>query len=270
MLHYRLKRSFPGRGAPRLLAIILVVLALLAMPAGAVMAQPGSATAQGEQPACVWFQATANSVCHGFLRYWQTYGGLAIFGDPVSDEFADNGVTVQYFERARFEWHPGSDPARWDVQLGRLGAEAVGTDLAATLNLLRAKLAPFTDIDAAKSAGWNLVPGLDMCMDNPGVGGMGIHYINTAMLDTSLDPLTPEAMVYQPGPGGKLTLGAVEWIVPADKWDAQAHGQLLPDVLGHQLHLNQELGVYILHAWILTDNPAGMFQDWNPSVTCPM
>lgn len=28
-----------------------------------------------------------------------------------------------WFERARFEWHPGSDPARWDVMLGRVGAE---------------------------------------------------------------------------------------------------------------------------------------------------
>jgi len=33
---------------------------------------------------------------------------------------------VQYFERARFEWHPGSAPGRFDVLLGRLGAEELG------------------------------------------------------------------------------------------------------------------------------------------------
>jgi hypothetical protein len=33
---------------------------------------------------------------------------------------------VQYFERARFEYHPGSAPARFDVLAGRIGAEAIG------------------------------------------------------------------------------------------------------------------------------------------------
>ncbi len=251
------------------LGMVLFVLAVLSVPAGVVLAQPGTATLQGQETSCVYFQQTGHDVCNGFLRYWQTYGGAAIFGYPVSDEFVDNNVTVQYFERARFEWHPGSDPAHWDVQLGRLGAEAVGTDMDNTLNLLRANVDAFKNPDAAKSAGWNFVPGLDNCFNNPGIGGMGFHLINTGMLDTSVDPLTPEALVYQPDANGNLTLGAVEWIVPADKWDAEAHGGLLPVVLGHQLHLNEALGVYILHAWIFTDNPAGMFNDWNPNVSCP-
>jgi hypothetical protein len=33
-----------------------------------------------------------------------------------------DGVTVQWFEGARFEWHPGAWPARYDVMLGRIGA----------------------------------------------------------------------------------------------------------------------------------------------------
>jgi hypothetical protein len=39
-------------------------------------------------------------------------------------------------------------------------------------------------------------------------------------------------------------------------------------VLGHHLHLNPGLGVYVLHAWIFKNNPAGIFEDWNPNVTC--
>ena len=31
----------------------------------------------------------------------------------------------------------------------------------------------------------------------------------------------------------------------------------------------EQLGVYILHAWIWKNNPAGMFEDWNPKVSCP-
>jgi hypothetical protein len=40
-------------------------------------------------------------------------------------------------------------------------------------------------------------------------------------------------------------------------------------VLGQHLHLNPALGVYILHAWIWRYNPSGIFQDWNPMVSCP-
>jgi hypothetical protein len=39
-------------------------------------------------------------------------------------------------------------------------------------------------------------------------------------------------------------------------------------VLGQHLHLNAGLGVYVLHAWIFMNNPAGIFEDWNPDVTC--
>ncbi len=41
----------------------------------------------------------------------------------MREEFQQNGLTVQYFERARFEWHPGAWPSRYDVELGLLGDE---------------------------------------------------------------------------------------------------------------------------------------------------
>ena len=37
--------------------------------------------------------------------------------------FDGREYTVQYFERQRFEWHPGAWPDRYDVLLGRLGAQ---------------------------------------------------------------------------------------------------------------------------------------------------
>ena len=133
---------------------------------------------------------------------------------------------------------------------------------------VRAATARFQRTEAAQAAGWDLVPGLDHCFDNPGVGAMGFHYINTGLLDTELDPLLPEAMVYAPLRNGKLKLGAVEYIVPAEAWDTAGHSEP-PQVLGHSLHLNEALGVYVLHAWIWKHNPAGIFEDWNPRVACP-
>lgn len=133
---------------------------------------------------------------------------------------------------------------------------------------LRAATTQFHSLEKATSAGYGLVPGLDHCFVNPGVGAMGYHYINTDILDTTVDPLQPEAMVYAPGPNGKLKLAAVEFIVPADAWDASENTEL-PSLYGRSFHLNEALGVYVLHAWIWKNNPAGMFEDWNTKVSCP-
>ena len=63
-----------------------------------------------------------------FFDYWQAHGGLAQQGLPLSDEFDEVNPTdgktyrVQYFERARFEYHP-ENQAPYDVLLGLLGRE---------------------------------------------------------------------------------------------------------------------------------------------------
>jgi hypothetical protein len=156
--------------------------------------------------------------------------------------------------------------------IGLVVALATGTVTAAFasgqdgLAAVRAATARFHDTKTAQAAGYVKVAGLDYCFNNPGVGGMGFHLINTSLLDTQLDALHPEAMVYAPGDDGELQLVAVEYIVPAAAWDL-GHTQL-PSVLGQNLHLNAALGVYILHAWIWKHNPSGIFQDWNPKVSC--
>jgi hypothetical protein len=132
---------------------------------------------------------------------------------------------------------------------------------------VRGAVAKYHRVEAAQDAGWGLLPGLDHCFEHPD-GGMGIHYIDGAAIDTTLDPLHPEALVYNHLPNGKLRLGAVEYIVPIADWDAEGHGHP-PMVLGQHLHPNEALGVYVLHAWIFTHNPDDIFNDWNPNVSCP-
>jgi len=86
--------------------------------------QSFSAPATFEKPDCTYFPETGRSLCAGFRAYWEQFGGLAVYGYPISGEFVDgSGHTVQWFERARFEWHPGQWPERYDVLLGRVGAE---------------------------------------------------------------------------------------------------------------------------------------------------
>ncbi len=87
-----------------------------------------------------YFKETGHAIAPQFWDYWNGHGlefdgrrgtsmaeSLALFGYPISEatmETNANGdqVLTQWFERARFEYHP-NNPAVYRVLLGRLGAE---------------------------------------------------------------------------------------------------------------------------------------------------
>ncbi|CAA9559582.1 MAG: hypothetical protein AVDCRST_MAG18-968 [uncultured Thermomicrobiales bacterium] len=72
-----------------------------------------------------YFPQTGQGVGGWFLGYWRERGGVNVFGFPISGEITENGRTVQYFERARFELVPGgTDPAS-GIALGQIGREAL-------------------------------------------------------------------------------------------------------------------------------------------------
>ncbi len=78
-----------------------------------------------------YFAETQHLLQGGFLNYWRGFGGLAQFGYPLTDEFAEvnpsdgRTYTVQYFERARFEYHPEYAGTFNEVLLGLLGVDSV-------------------------------------------------------------------------------------------------------------------------------------------------
>jgi hypothetical protein len=78
---------------------------------------------------CATFNETGHTLCGGFRGYWEANGGLWMFGYPISEEFQEQNwdtgqtYTVQYFERARFEWHPDNAGTPYEVLLGRLSAQ---------------------------------------------------------------------------------------------------------------------------------------------------
>lgn len=92
----------------------------------ATVFQPWAALQSFAQPGCRTFSETKKTVCGRFLQYWQTNGGLAQQGFPISEEFTEvsdldgKRYTVQYFERAVFERHPENQPP-YDVLLSQLG-----------------------------------------------------------------------------------------------------------------------------------------------------
>jgi hypothetical protein len=98
---------------------LLMVLASVLPAAGSSSAQSDSRT----------FPETGYTVTGRFLQYWDEHGGLAQQGYPISDvlgEISDTDgklYTVQYFERAVFEYHPENQPPN-DVLLSLLGSFA--------------------------------------------------------------------------------------------------------------------------------------------------
>src|ERR671922_1884937 len=69
----------------------------------------------------VYFVETGHNVRGGFLAYFNRAGGLDQFGFPRTEEFVEDGLTVQYFQRARFEFHPEHAGTPYEVELGLLG-----------------------------------------------------------------------------------------------------------------------------------------------------
>jgi hypothetical protein len=78
------------------------------------------------EPNARTFPETGKRLGGLFRSYWESHGGLAQQGFPISDEFDEvsdlDGKTyrVQYFERAVFEQHPENAPP-YNVLLSQLG-----------------------------------------------------------------------------------------------------------------------------------------------------
>lgn len=125
----------------------------------------------------------------------------------------------------------------------------------------------FAEVGAAESAGYASTAADLGCFHDAESGGMGVHWLRTDLLDADLDPLTPEALVYELGEDGEpVALVAHEYIVPVGAWDSAEP----PELFGTQLHEHPVLPLWVLHAWVYRDNPSGTFADFNPDVAmCP-
>lgn len=140
----------------------------------------------------------------------------------------------------------------------------------------RAATARFNSLNQAEAAGYALPPGgpLHECIASfDGSGAMGYHFINFGLLDATIDPTAPEALVYAPDGNGRLKLVAVEYVVFQEPWIAE-HGAALPALFGEEFHTvgfpnrYEVPAFFALHAWIWEPNPAGTFADFNPNVSC--
>ncbi len=134
---------------------------------------------------------------------------------------------------------------------------------------VRAAVQQFANVNNATAAGYGPFLG---CVSGPDHGAMGIHYVNGALLNGTVDVQHPQALIYEPSSESKLTLVGVEYIADAATWLSSHSG---PPVLDGQVFNFVDSpnrfnipSFFELHVWAFRNNPQGSFVDWNNHVSC--
>lgn len=102
-----------------------VLKILIMVLVAAVLLVPSATAVRASGPDARYFAQTGHTVRGAFLFFFDAHGGVDVFGYPLTEEILEDGRIVQYFQRARFEWHP-DNPQRYRVQLGLLGQQIHG------------------------------------------------------------------------------------------------------------------------------------------------
>ena len=141
--------------------------------------------------------------------------------------------------------------------------------------VVRAATAPYHSLDRAQRDGYTILfdTAGKACIEEPNVGGMGVHFVKGALVgDSVIRPRQPEAVIYRLDKNGKLVLAAAEYVVIQGAWDAEHRKP--PALFGHEFMLTgapNRFGLppyYSLHVWAWYHNPGGAFEMWNPRVDC--
>jgi hypothetical protein len=166
-----------------------------------------------------------------------------------------------------------------------------------TLDEVRAATARFQNVEVALAEGYVRDP-TDMCdvasmMGRPAaLGGMGIHFFRPDLLGITAPPnprvdgngthtdfRKPSILIYEPRADGSLELVAVENLVFKKAWHEAGnagrptfHGveydYMLDDPETPIDEAHNFAPHYDRHVWLYRPNAAGMFAQFNPTVTC--
>ena len=166
-----------------------------------------------------------------------------------------------------------------------------------TLAEVRAATEKYQDVAVALAEGFIRDPA-DMCETAPMMGrpasdgAMGVHYFRPDMLGitgppnprvngngTHTDFRVPAILIYEPQADGSMQLVAVENLVFQASWAAAGHSEPPtfhgvpydnmkddPATATDEAHMFEPH--FDRHVWIYRENPAGVFNPFNPAVSC--
>ena len=95
---------------------------------------------------------------------------------------------------------------------------------------------------------------------------MGYHHVNRSYLTKTVHITRPQILLYQRMPDGAYKLNGVEFIIP---YRLYSRDSVAPVLMGQVMHHEDNLNIWYLHVWAWTDNPEGVFANFNPDVSCP-
>ncbi len=165
------------------------------------------------------------------------------------------------------------------AQNNRLTDQYTPAGIARQLAKTKTALDKYQSVDTAKADGYVAASPCESTPTNPAQtsygGGMGIHYVNQALLKPGpIDPAKPPILVYAPTAGGGLQLVAAEYFKPDADQNVRTDDDR-PSLFGRafdgpmQGHAPGMPIHFDLHVWLWQHNPSGIFASYNPDVTCP-
>jgi uncharacterized protein YkwD len=119
---YRRRPAPQPRRQTTIVRMMVPTLLILVLAGVAVL--PSRAAAAGPR----YFSETGHNCPELFATYWAAHGGVEAFGLPITETYRQDGLTIQWFERARFERHPENKDTPFEIQLGQLGREVRTAD----------------------------------------------------------------------------------------------------------------------------------------------
>lgn len=163
-----------------------------------------------------------------------------------------------------------SAPVFFSVQAEDDG-DMLSKETAQLIHEVRMTTAQYHELDTALNAGYGKFLN---CFTHGEDRGMGQHYVQGDLVgDDILDPMQPEALVYESLGDGMQVLVAYEYLVFADAWDPDGEGREPPTLFGQDFALKTNIPdtppVWALHLWLWSHNPEGLFADYNPIIVCP-
>jgi hypothetical protein len=133
---------------------------------------------------------------------------------------------------------------------------------------LRQAVAGLHDLSAAQKAGYTVAVGHPTdghtCLSDAS-GAMGVHYLNSTLVDSTVVVSKPQLMIYEPQRDGSTKFVGVEYIIP---FKIRSATRQPPVLFGQSFQKDETFQLWALHAWIGRSNPSGMFAMWNPDVSC--
>ncbi|MEI6043572.1 MAG: L,D-transpeptidase [Chloroflexota bacterium] len=104
-------------------ALILILILFDSGGPASALAQTATPPVSKGSPTKVFFADCGHYLGDRLLVYWRTQGREQLLGCPISEEFIQDGMTFQYFSKARVEYHPENSGTAWEYSLGVIGTE---------------------------------------------------------------------------------------------------------------------------------------------------